>query len=254
MKRLGPSACLFLILAASSLVVSCAADLALRKERAEAHMTLGEGYLGARNFSAALGEFLEAEKLNSKDPYVHYDLGLAYFGKKEFELAIVHLNKAVELKPGYAEAFNAMGTVYLRLEKWNKAISQFERASDNLLYATPYIALNNIGDAYRGKKDLVRAINFYEKALEAEPYFPNAHRGMGLVLIDMGDYEGAVASLKKAVKYAPGFAPPLYELGKGYALQFETEKAVAAFKKVIALAPDSPLAASAQVEIRKLGR
>jgi len=51
------------------------------------------------------------------------------------------------LKSDYSEAFNAMGTVYLRLEEWDKAISCFNKALAILLFAAPYIALNNLGEA-----------------------------------------------------------------------------------------------------------
>ena len=232
--------------------VSCASNLAVRKDKAEVSRTIGEGYLGEGNVSEALGELLKAEKLYDKDPYLHYALGLAYFAKEEFELAISHFDKAVDLKPDYSEAFNSMGTVYLRLKEWDKAISCFNKARANLLYATSYFALNNLGDAYRGKESYELAIDFYEKALEDNPRFANAHRGLGLTYLDLGDYEAAVRFLEKAVKYAPGFASAQYDLGRAYAGKYDTEKAMAAFKKVVALVPDSPLADSALAEIRKL--
>ncbi|MBE9581503.1 MAG: tetratricopeptide repeat protein [Proteobacteria bacterium] len=232
--------------------VSCASNLAIRKDKAEVARTIGEGYLGEGNVSAALGELLRAEKLYDKDPYLHYALGLAYFAKEEFELAISHFDKAVDLKPDYSEAFNSMGTVYLRLKEWDKAISCFNKARANLLYATSYFALNNLGDAYRGKKSYELAIDFYKKALEDNRRFANAHRGLGLTYLDLGDYEAAVRSLEKAVKYAPGFAPAQYDLGLAYTGRYDTGKAMAAFKKVVALVPDSPLADSALAEIRRL--
>ncbi len=231
---------------------SCAADLAMHKDQGETSRRIGEGYLGEGNVSAALGELLKAEKLYNKDPFVYYDLGLAYFAKEEFKLAIVHFDKAVALKPDFSEAFNAMGTVYLRLKEWDKAISSFNKALANLLYASPYVALNNLGEAYRAKKDYEHAMDFYNKALKANSRFANAHRGLGLVYLDMDNYEAAAFSLEKAVRYAPGFAPAYYDLGFAYAGQYKMKKAIAAFKKVVALAPDTPLADSALAEINGL--
>ena len=196
---------------------------------------------------------MKAEKLYNKDPFIYYDLGLAYFAKEEFKLAIVHFGKAVALKPDYSEAFNAMGTVYLRLREWDKAISSFNKALANLLYAAPYRALNNLGEAYRSKKDYEHAINFYNKALKANPRFANAHRGLGLVYLDMDNYDAAAFSLEKAVEYVPGFASAQYDLGRAYAGQYDTKKAVAAFNRVVELAPDTPLANRALAEIRELG-
>lgn len=243
---------LVLLLVVVTAVVSCASDKALRKEQSSIFRDLGEGYLGEGNVTAALTEFLKAEKLNDKDPFLQYDLGLAYFAKQEFELAIVHLEKAVSLKPDYSEAVNALGTVYLRLEKWDKAIMNFEKARSNLLYATPFIPLNNLGEAYRGKKDYGRAVEFYKRALEENPRYAYAHRGLGLTLLDMGDPEAAVSALEKAVACAPDFMAAQYDLGRAYAALYEPEKALTAFKKVVALQPNSPLADAARDEIRKL--
>ncbi|NVM21451.1 MAG: tetratricopeptide repeat protein [Desulfobacterales bacterium] len=241
-------ACLY----ASLVSFSCGTDSAVRKNKAETSKRLGEGYLAERNIASALAEFLKAEKLYNKDPFLYYDLGLAYFAKGEFELAISHFKKAVALKSDYSEAFNAMGSVYLRLEQWDNAISCFNRAHANLLYATPHFALSNLGEAYRGKKDYPGAINFYRKAIEASPRFPTAYRGLGLAYMAVGNYTAAASCLEKAVRYAPRFAVAYYDLGHAYAGQYDIKKAVSSFQKVAELAPDSPLAETALAEIKKL--
>ena len=237
---------------ASSVLVSCTGDLVLRKKQAETSRQIGEGYLTEGNVTAALGELLKAEKLYDKDHFLHYDLGLAYSQKRAYESAIEHLEKAVELRPDYSEAFNVMGLVYLTLQRQDRAIWCFNQARNNLLYATPHYPLSNLGEAYREKKDYDRAIHFYKKALEIQPRFVNAHRGMGLTYIDMGNYEAAVGSLERAVRYAPRFADAHFELGRAYVKLYKRQKAISAFKKVVELAPDSPLAETALAEISKL--
>jgi len=233
-------------------LVSCAARLAERKGKAEASRRVGEGFLAEGDATVALKELLKAERLYDKDPLLQNDLGLAYLAKEQLDLAIAHFKKALELKPDYSEAANNMGVVYLRLEKWEEAIASFNRALDNLLYPTPHFALSNLGEAYRGKKDYGRSIDFYQEALKKEPRFYTAHRGLGLIYMAMGNFKGAISSLRKAIQYAPGFAPAYYDLGRVHARNQDREKAVSAFKKVIELVPDSPLADTALAEIRKL--
>jgi tetratricopeptide (TPR) repeat protein len=248
-----PRGLLFLFLCLCML--SCATNdkkKTSKKELADASRHLGEGYLGEGNYTAALRELLKAEKLDPKDPYLQNDLGLAYVGKEKLDLALQHFNKAVSLKPDYASAWNNMGIVYLRLDEWDKAIERFEKALDQLLYATPHFALNNLGDAYRGKKDYVRSIEAYHDALRSEPRFFRAYRGMALTYMAMGDYDAAASALEKAVDLAPDFALGYYDLGRVYVQKVNRKKAIAAFKKAAALAPDSPLAMAAKAEISKL--
>ncbi|MDY6989502.1 MAG: tetratricopeptide repeat protein [Thermodesulfobacteriota bacterium] len=230
----------------------CATNTARLEEQAKASRQLGEGYLAEGNLTAALSQFLGAEKIYDKDPLLHYDLGLAYFGKDEFDLAISHFKKAVALKPDYSEAFNAMGRVYGQLKQWDTAISCFHQALSNLLYTTPHVALNNLGEAYRGKGDYERAIDFYRQALRKDPRFPNAHRGLGLTYMDMGDDVKALPSLEKALHYAPRSPLTYFDLARVYVRLSETKKAISAFENVVTLAPDTPLADRALAEIRKL--
>ncbi|MBW2172362.1 MAG: tetratricopeptide repeat protein [Deltaproteobacteria bacterium] len=203
------------------------------KELADASKHLGEGYLGERNYTAALREFLKAEKINDKDPYLQNDLGLAYIGKEKLDTALIHFDKAVSLKSDYASAWNNMGIVHLRLEEWDKAIESFDRALEQLLYATPHFALNNVGEAYRGKKDYVRSIQAYHQALAAQPGFFRAYRGMALTYMAMGDYDAAAASLENAVEMAPDYALGFYDLGRVYVFKRKRETAIAAFRWVL---------------------
>jgi tetratricopeptide (TPR) repeat protein len=231
---------------------SCATDTARLKEQAKASRQLGEGYLAEGDLTAALSQFLKAESLYDEDPFLHYDLGLAYFGKDELDLAISHFKEAVALKPDYSEAYNAMGRVYGELKEWDKAISCFHQALSNLLYTTPHIALNNLGEAYRGKNDYQTAIDFYRQALRKDPRFPPAHRGLGLTYMDLGDYGKAVTALEKAVRYAPRSPLIYFDLARSYLRLSKTKKAISAFENVVTLAPDTPLADRALAEIKKL--
>ncbi len=243
-------ACLVALL----LSVSCARNYALRQQQAEATRRIGEGYMAEGDVTSALRELLKAEKLNDKDPILHYDLGLAYMAKQETGFAMEHFERALKLRPDYSEALNAMGTVYLGLKQWDKAISFLDRARDDLLYGTPHMALNNLGEAYRGKNEYGRAIGFFKKALEMNPRFVNAHRGLGLTSMDMGNYEAAVTSLEKAVRHAPRFADVHFELGRAYLKVYRTKKAISVFHKVVELVPESPLAEVALAEIGRLQR
>ena len=240
--------CLFVSLSS----FSCTTDMAALKNQSEASRRLGEGYLAEGNPTAALREFLKAEKLYENDAFLQNDLGLAYSEKGKLDLAIFHFQKALSLKPDYSEAHNSLGAVYSRLGQWDNAIESFNQARANLLYSTPHLPLTNLGRAYREKKDYDSSIAFYKKALEANRYFPPALRGLALTYMAMGDYEAAIASLEKAVQYAPRFAVAYFDLGLAYAEQYEMGKAIAAFNMVVGLAADTPLADMARDEIRKL--
>ncbi len=229
-------------------VVSCSANLEVRKQQEEANRNLGEEYYKKGDYTSALREFLKAEKLYSNDPYLHYDLGLTYKAKNKLDLAVKHFEKALEMKPDYPRAKNALGTVYLDKKEWDTAIGYFKEVTGNLLYATPHLPLSNIGWAYYNKKEYPLAEKFYLEALKIEPKFINALRGLSLVYIAMGRVSEAVATLERAIKNYPRFAHLYFDLGKAYTLSHDYKKALNAYKKILELVPDTALAREAEKE------
>ena len=233
-------------------LVSCAANLELRKRQEEALRNFGEAYIREGDYTKALRKLLEAEKLYSKDPHLQYDLGLVYMAKERNDLAIHHFKKAVEIKPDYTPAKNSLGTAYLAQKKWDDAIACFKEITGDLLYVTPHYPLSNLGWAYYNKKEYNLAEKYYKDALKIEPRFAIALSGLGKTYIATGRISEAIAVLEKAVKNSPGSAELYLDLADAYRLSREYKKALNAYKKVIELAPDSPLAVDAQKEIKGL--
>lgn len=236
-------------------VVSCAtANMAVQKQQGEALRNLGEEYYKQGDYTSALKELLKAHALYPDDAFLQNDLGLTYKAKKRLDLAIKHFKKALDIKPDYAPAKNNLGTVYLDKEEWDTAIKYFKEVSENMLYATPHIALANLGWAYHNKKEFTLSETYYLKALDLDPKFINAQRGLGLTYIAMGRSSEAKEILEKAVKDYPKFAPLYDDLAKVYMISHDYEKALDAYHKVIELAPDSGMAREAEKAAQRIKR
>ena len=236
-------------------VVSCATtNIKVQKQREEAIRNLGEEYYKQGDYTSALKELLKAEALYPDDAFLQNDLGLTYKAKKRLDLATKHFKKALDLKPDYAPAKNNLGTVYLDKKEWDTAIKYFKEVSENMLYATPHIALANLGWAYHNKKEFILSETYYLKALDLDPKFINAQRGLGLTYIAMGRSSEAKEILEKAVKDYPKFAPLYDDLAKVYVISHDYEKALDAYHKVIELAPDSSMAREAEKAAQRIKR
>lgn len=147
-------------------IVSCSANLEVKKRQEEASRELGEAYMAQGNYTAALREFLKAEKFYGEDRHLHNDLGLTYMAKEKLELAIGHFKKAIELSPDYGPARNNLGTAYLAKKDWNAAIVTFKALTEDILYATPHYPLSNLGWAYYNKKNMNSRKRIIKKALK----------------------------------------------------------------------------------------
>ncbi len=210
-------------------------EIARKKERAQASRELGEAYMRQDAYTRALREFLKAEKIYSKDPFLQNDLGLAYMAKKRYKKAIRHYQEALELDPGFSPARNNLGVAYMENENWDQAIECFKAVKDDLLYATPHFAATNLGFIYYHKGDFGKAEDFYKEALDLMPKFPKALHGLGQVYLEQGRCDKAAKFLKQAADKAPKQARILLDLGKAYRCIHEYNKAYTTFKKAAAM-------------------
>ncbi len=233
-------------------MIACAGGLEKRKQQARTTRTLGEAYMQQGNYTESLKELLKAEKLYSNDHLLHNDLGLAYMAKQHFDKAEFHFKKAIHIRPEYAPAKNNLGAVYMAKQDWDAAIEQFKTVAGDILYATPHFPLTNMGIAYYNKQDYINAEKYYLEALDLEPNYVLALRGLARTYVAMNKLPQAAATLEKAVKRAPHSADLYLDLGNAYHMSGDTQMALFAYQKVLSLSPDTPLAETAQIEILKI--
>jgi tetratricopeptide (TPR) repeat protein len=235
------------------LLVSCTTkNLEKDKNIAEKTRMLGEAYLREQHYTAALEAFLKSEALYPDDHLLHDDLGLVYLAKGKYELAIRHFKKALELEEDYTPARNNLGNAYAASHDWDRAIEQYKIASSNMLYATPYYPLSNLGFVYYQKKEYDLSEEYYLKALKVRRDFVVALQGLAKTYMATGRVLEAIARLEKAAEISPDSASVYFELANAYSLNRDYRKAYTAYQKVIALDPDSPLADRAKEEARKV--
>ena len=141
--------------------------------------------------------------------------GSAYAILKQYDIAIQDFDKAIELNPGLAMPYKNRGSSYDDLKQYGRAIQDFDKAIElNPGYVTAY---NNRGVAYAKLKQLDRAIQDYNKAIELDPGFANAYYGRGIAYIVLGKVSKGCADVKKACEL--GFCMGLRILNKrGYCL------------------------------------
>lgn len=234
------------------MAIGCAGNLEHRKRQSQATRDVGEAYMVQGNFTAALNELLKAEKIYPDDPILQDYLGLAYRAKDHFTEAEAHFKKALALKPEYAVAYNNLGETYLTQKKWDAAIAVFKELSANILYSTPHFADLNLAWAYYNKHDYATATVYYKKVIKhyldgfaRDIVYVKALRGMGKIYLASGKLDKAGKIMEEALSLAPDFPPLLMDVAKTRDALGKTESAVAAYHKVIEVAPGSRLAAEA---------
>ena len=211
------------------------------KNRSIYHYQMGQSFYAENNFTGALLELTEAEKLTPKDPELLNLLGLTYFRKGHFDLAEAKYLRALELRPAFSEARNNLGVNYLEMKRWDEAVAQFKVVQDDIFYQGQEGAAINLGLAYLGKGDYQQALSVLRAAVGKNGSDPRTRLNLGRVYNALEKTELAIEEYQKALQLNRSYASAHYHLGLAQMKQKDAEAARNAFQEVVRLAPDSEM-------------
>jgi len=215
-----------------------------KSDPAAYHYQMGISYLGEGNYTSALIELTEAEKLDPDNPDLLYNLGMAYMGKRRPDLAELRLQKSLMLKPNNSAARNDLGVAYLELQRWDSAIQQFKIVKDDIFYENSENATINLGLAYLGKGDYPKALVELRAVSAGNRTNPVIHLSLGRVFFAMEKTEQAVAEYKKALAIYNEYGAAHYYLGLAYLKLNNVADARTSFKEAARIMADSDLGRS----------
>src|SRR6202007_3012467 len=144
-----------------------------------------------------------------------YGLGSAYFERQETNRARECFEQVLQSHAGYPgtvpNTWNNLGIIAARAGDVSAAIQDFQRALE--IDPDHSIALQNLGNAYRQKKDWPQAKRALEKALSLNPDDAEANYNLGMVYAQTNDTNRAYEYLKKALLARPAYPEALNNLG-----------------------------------------
>lgn len=160
------------------------------------------------------------------------------------------LEKAVARDSTRFDNLMRLGVMYLDRDRIVEAQRVFHRATR--LRPRDVKALVNLGAAYdaAGTGDLAQAE--YRKALEIAPHDSVAGCRLASSLYAQGRYAESMEQLRGVIEQSPGAYCAYFTLGVAFADAGIYPDAIRMWKKVVALAPESPEAVSARESIEVL--
>ncbi|HEX3869759.1 MAG TPA: tetratricopeptide repeat protein [Pirellulales bacterium] len=167
-----------------------------------------------------------------------YNLGLVLQEDGLRDAAKAQYELALELKPTYAWAANALGVLSASAGRTTEAIENYRRA----LASDPKLAEVhvNLANALLQAGQVPAAFNEYHEALELAPRSTNAHCSFGEALVDMGRTAEGLEHLRKAVEINPRFVEARMKLGLVLAAQRQYAAAADEFRAALAVKPQLP--------------
>ena len=122
----------------------------------------------------------------------------------QYVAAINDYDKAIQLKPNAANAYNNRGVAKAALGQYSAAIRDFDKAIQ--LEPDDAEAYNNRGVAKKKLRQYLAAIRDYNKALQLKPDHAEAYINRGNAKLDLEQYTAAINDYDKAIQLKPDLA------------------------------------------------
>ena len=216
-----------------------------------AHLNLGTALDEAGQPEEALPHLQRALELKPGFPETLNSLGnvLNRLGRSREALPL--LEQAVRIQPRFATAHNTLGTVLMSLGRAGEGTEEFRRAAE--LSPSMALARVNLGWALAHQGRIAEAVVEYEHARRLQPDFADAELKWGLTLAMDSRLLEAVPHLARAVDLRPEDAEMRYVLGSALLDVGRREEAIAQFEETLRLNPNHTGAQEGLDRLRRAG-
>jgi tetratricopeptide (TPR) repeat protein len=173
---------------------------------AELKKIFEEGVTASRagSHDAAIEKFNAALAVSPACFDCQFNIGVAYMAKKDEKAAEEAWKKALEMKADYAEALNALSTLYNNQKRFDEAGAMSAKAAASGGGGGGSAdAMFNQGIILWNQGKIADAKVKFEETLKANPSHADAHYQLGMALLNEGKLTEAVAEFESYVKLAP---------------------------------------------------
>lgn len=170
-----------------------------------------------------------------------YKAGVDYINDSNFEAAEAVFKKIIEAGYEFAEAYNNLGYVRMKLKKDSEAVFEFK----NALRLNPDFAdaLNNLGLLYsQNAATALMGLQYLKRAVELDVNNANYHDSLGLGYHRLGFIKEAEVEFKTANLIDRTLISPVYNLGYLYETNGRQKPAIKEYLKVISMLRDHLMA------------
>ena len=149
-------------------------------ELVQRHLDLAVGYLRNRDYQRAKEKLAKALAIDPKNADVHATYGLVFQLEGETNLAEKYFKHAVRFDPKSAQIRNSYGAFLFSQKRFDSAVEQLLKASEDRFYPNRPTVFENLGVAYKRTGDSEGAEYAFTRAIQLNPQQPRA-------LIELGE-------------------------------------------------------------------
>ncbi len=225
------------------------------QRQARAHHGDGARYLREGRIAPAIRELRTAAGLNPNDKWIRLGLAEAYRLREMMAEAEHEAQEALAIDPEFQEAHLTLSGIYIQTERYQDAIQQAQRLIDDPTYADVWMPLTNKGWAQLQLGLLSDARSSLELATEFNERYWRAHLNLGILALQQGDREEAIARFQKVIEFGAGTsgeAEANYRIAEVYVSLGDRENAVRHLVAASEHNPDGPWGKRSEDYLKRL--
>ncbi len=178
------------------------------------------------------GAAVTAEDLNGQ--------AIEQINNKKYDAAIGLLSKAIEIKPGLADAHFNLGTAHLLAGRAEVALGHIRKGTE--LNPSSYKGYNQLGVVYDSLRQDDLAIKALKKAIDLKPDYAFGHINLGKAYLFKNQLQLAREALEKGLRLDPSSDDGKLHLAVLYAKQARYSQAIKVARGVTERRPDDETA------------
>ena len=226
------------------------------REEVEQALESGNRSMDAQNYPEAWKQYNQAATLDPNEPRAHYGLGNAYSEKwvatahsfvsligdapdpperlVEMRAAIAAYERAIKLKPNFAEAYLGLGNTYDALAEVDKAIEKYQQA----IHLNPHFvnAYLKLGSIYSLAEKYPEAVNEFNQVVRLDPNNLEAYERLATIFWNQEKWGEAAENYEQVVRLQPGNEWAHYALARIFQREERHHEAIEQYRLAIQVA------------------
>jgi TolB-like protein/DNA-binding winged helix-turn-helix (wHTH) protein/Tfp pilus assembly protein PilF len=170
--------------------------IALNPNYASAHHFYSICLMTSGRQAEALSEIRRAQELDPLSLIINSVYGWVYYEGRQYDQAIQQYTNTLEMDPSYVPALLDLGTSYMRMGDYHKAISQFESA--RAIAGDNGVVLSDLAQAHALSGEKSTALGILHRLQEPSARIFVSPWDLALICVALGEKKKAITFLQKA--------------------------------------------------------